>query len=541
MNAVDDAARAGVGAGFPVRQPNIVARFRGRLVGLRGWRRAVAALALGAAMALALPPFHLVPLAAVGLGGLYWLVESSRGARAAFAIAWLFGFGHFLAGLYWIVNALLLFGLKYLPVYPIVVGVLPSILAVFVGLAAAATRLTPVEGPARVLAFAGYWTAFEWLRGNALTGFPWNLAGYMWTFSDAMLQLASIGGVYFLSLVSIAALTAPALLADGMPRRAFASIAAACVALLAVFGFGAWRLSGAPALGADNVPDVMLRIVQPNVEQALKWNRARHEENFFHHLALSTKERPAAVTHVVWPETAATFFLDEQPLALAHVAAAVPPGGLLMTGAPRRGVENGTRGLWNSLLAVDQNGRVTATFDKFHLVPLGEYVPLKNYLPLTKVVEGASDYSPGPGPRSLRLKGLPPVSPLICYEAIFPGQVLDAGDRAQWLLNITNDGWYGDSPGPRQHFAMTRLRAVEEGMPLVRSANTGISGVVDGYGRVVTKLDLGRTGFIDARLPRALAGPPPYARWGDWMVLALLAATALLTLAAGWAYPPRTK
>ncbi|MGQ0677314.1 MAG: apolipoprotein N-acyltransferase, partial [Rhodospirillales bacterium] len=501
---------------------------RARVMALRGWRRALTALGLGALLALALPPFHLLPLGVVALTGLVWLVDSARGPRGAFAAGWLFGFGHFLVGLWWIVNALLLFGLKFLPVYPIVVGFLPSLLAVFIGLAAAALRLVPLAGPARILAFALWWTAFEWLRGHLFSGFPWNLAGYAWTFSDAMIQLAALGGVYALSLVTVAAFAMPALLADRAHARAgLASVGAAALALVAVWGFGAARLARAPDLGADAVPGVMLRVVQPNVPQAQKWSRARHEANFLLHLALSTGAGHERVTHIVWPETAATFFLAEQPAALAAVAQAVPPGGVLLTGAPRRGEDGGKRHLWNSLLAVDRSGRVAAAFDKFHLVPLGEYVPLKDYLPLTKMVEGASDYSAGPGPRTLRLSGLPPVSPLICYEAIFPGNVVDRADRPQWLLNITNDGWYGDSPGPRQHFAIARLRAVEEGLPLVRSANTGVSGIVDAYGRVTARLDLGRTGVIDAKLPRAIDAPL-YGRWGDWAAFGFLAAAALL-------------
>ena len=506
-----------------------LAALRSKSTGLRGWRRWLALAGLGALMALALPPFHLVPLAAVALPGLVWMVDSAPGPRAAFAAGWLFGFGHFLAGLWWIVNALLLFGWQFLPVYPIVICVLPSILAVFIGLACAALRLTPVAGPARIVAFAGYWVAFEWLRAYAFSGFPWNLAGYMWAFSDATIQPAALGGVYLLSLVGVAALSMPALLADRAPGRGtFASVGLAALALIAVYGFGALRLADAPALGSDLVPGVTVRVVQPNVSQAEKWSRARHEANFDRLLRLSSAPGPAPVTLIVWPETAATFFLAEQRAALAQVAAVVPFGGLLLTGAPRRGAEGGERRLWNSLLAIDNAGRVLASFDKFHLVPLGEYVPLKGYLPLTKVVEGASDYSPGPGPRTLHLPGLPPVGPLICYEVIFPGQVLDRADPPRWLLNITNDGWYGDSPGPRQHFAIARLRAVEEGLPLVRAANTGISGVVDAYGRVVSRLELGRTGVVDAGLPRALERPPLYGRWGDWCVLAELALTLFL-------------
>lgn len=504
--------------------------WRERVMTLRGWRRFLLALVLGALLALALPPFHLIPLAAVALTGLAWLVEGTKSGRGAFGVGWAFGFGHFLAGLFWIVNALLLFGTKFLVVYPIVVGFLPSILAIFIGLATMATRMTPLAGPARIVALAAWWVAFEWLRGHIFTGFPWNLTGYSWAFSDQMLQLASVLGVYGLSFLTVAALAMPATLGEGKKWRRDASVAVlgAVVALAATFGFGAARLASAPALGSDVDPAVVLRVVQPNVEQVNKWDRARHEANFVHHLELSKAPGHDKVTAIIWPETAATFFLPEQKAALEMVAEAVPKNGLLLAGSPRRGIVGGERHLWNSLIAIDGRGAVVGTFDKFHLVPLGEYVPLKDYLPLTKVVQGASDYSAGPGPRSVRFGTLPLASPLICYEVIFPGHVLGAGERPAWILNITNDGWYGDSPGPRQHFAIARLRAVEEGLPLVRSANTGISGVIDAYGRVVAKLDLGLTGVIDQALPLPLATPPVFARLGNWAVLAILLASAAL-------------
>ncbi len=506
-----------------------MASWRARTMALKGWRRFLLAIFLGALLALALPPFHLIPLAVVSLVGLSWLIEGTRNGRGAFGIGWVFGFGHFLAGLYWIVNALLLFGTKFLVVYPIVVGFLPSILAIFIGLATMATRLTPLGGPARILALAGWWIAFEWLRGNIFTGFPWNLTGYIWAFSDQMLQFASILGIYGLSFLAVAALAMPATLGEGKARRRDATIAVggAGLALLATFGFGALRLAGAPAVGSDVDPTVVLRIVQPNVEQVNKWDGARHAANFQHHLDLSASPGHDKVTAIIWPETAATFFLAEQKPALAMVAEVAPKSGVMLIGTPRRTVTGGERRLWNSMIAVDGRGEVVGTFDKFHLVPLGEYVPLKDYLPLTKVVQGASDYSAGPGPRTLRFGGLPPTSPLICYEVIFPGHVLASGERPAWMLNITNDGWYGDSPGPRQHFAIARLRAVEEGLPLVRSANTGISGVIDSYGRVVAKLDLGKTGVVDQALPKPLGAPPVFARLGNWTVLAILLATAI--------------
>jgi apolipoprotein N-acyltransferase len=231
------------------------------------------------------------------------------------------------------------------------------------------------------------------------------------------------------------------------------------------------------------------------------------------------------VTHVIWPETAVPFLLPDTTEVLDAVAEIVPPGGLLLAGAPRRAVEGGETRLWNSLFAIDDQGRVAGVYDKRHLVPFGEYVPLRSLLPLPRLAQGGSDFSPGSGGRSLRLPGLPEASALICYEVIFPGRVVDGGSDAKWLLNITNDGWFGTSSGPYQHFAAARARAVEEGLPLVRAANTGISAVVDAYGRTIAHLALNRAGVIDAPLPRALEKKTLFSRFGDWSVLILLIAT----------------
>ena len=208
--------------------------------------------------------------------------------------------------------------------------------------------------------------------------------------------------------------------------------------------------------------------------------------------------------------------------------AVVPRDGLVISGALRKSSAGNAElmELWNSVYAIDDQGRIAGSYDKFHLVPFGEYVPFRQVLTFAKITYGAIDFSAGPGPRTLRLPGLPPVSPLICYEIIFPGRVADRQDRPAWLLNITNDAWYGRSSGPYQHFAAARLRAVEEGLPLVRVAGTGISAVVDAYGRTVARLGLGRAGVIDSALPAPLAGATPYGRLGDRIVLLILIAVA---------------
>ena len=312
------------------------------------------------------------------------------------------------------------------------------------------------------------------------------------------------------------------------PERKTGAVATAIVAalLLALWGGGAWRLSNA---GSDTVEGVRLRIVQPNVRQADKWRRDLRDGHLLKTIDLSRAPGFEAATHIIWPETAIPFFIAEDHERRVILRAAIPPGGVLLAGAPRLSRNGGETQIWNSLHAFAPTGGIVATYDKFHLVPFGEYMPLKSILPLEKITAGSSDFSRGPGLATLHLPGLPPVSPLICYEGIFPGAVARRDDRPEWLLNVTNDAWFGISAGPHQHFAAIRFRAIEEGLPLVRAANNGISGVVDPYGRLVDFLPLGATGVIDADLPSALAKPPIYARMGD----AIPGAMAVIALLLG--------
>ncbi|MGQ0664957.1 MAG: apolipoprotein N-acyltransferase [Pseudomonadota bacterium] len=495
---------------------------------LTGWRRALFAAALGMAASAALPPIHALPLLPLAFTGLLWLVEGARRRREAFGIGWWFGFGHFLLGLYWIAHALLVDPWRFGWLIPFAVPGLAAGLALFPAAAALALKLAGVGGISGALVLALAWTGAEWLRGHVLTGFPWNLIGLVWSQSEAMMQGAAWVGVYGLGLITVAGAALPAsLAAQGAPALArWTGVFAAAGVLGLGWGAGLMRLSAA---GDEGAPEVRLRLVQPNVRQDLKWDPVLREEHFQRALSLSRGPGAESRTHIIWPETAAPFAIASEPARLQALAAVVPPGGVIVTGAPRvAGDGPGQYKFWNSLHAVDDRGIVVGTYDKFHLVPFGEYVPFRGLLGIAKLTVGTVDFSAGPGPRTLALPGLPKVSPLICYEAIFPGRALDPADRPAWLLNLTNDAWFGLSSGPYQHFAAARLRAVEEGLPLVRVANNGISGVVDAYGRVTARLGLGRTGILDADLPRPI-DPPPYARYGDRTVLAL--AAPLLALA----------
>ncbi|MGF1641215.1 MAG: apolipoprotein N-acyltransferase [Rhodospirillales bacterium] len=509
-----------------------VGRLHAATVAVSGWRRVLVAVALGVLAVSALPPVHLWPALVPAFVGLLWLCEGRRGWRGAMLTGWLFGFGYFTAGLYWIANALLTKPEQFGWLAPVAVLGLAALQAIFPAAAAALTHRVAAGGVARVLVFAAAWTGFEWVRSWAFSGFPWNLIGTVWTFSDTMVQISAFVGTYGLGLITVAAAAMPAVLADPAagPRRRWAAVGCGFAALAAVWTAGLVRLDGAAAV--ETVPGVQLRLVQPSIPQRQKWQRELLDRHLARHLELGATAGVSAPapTHVIWGETAAPLFLAGDAQRRAIIAEFTPRDGLTITGTLRGTPPGEPFRVWNSLQAVDADGAVVATYDKSHLVPFGEYVPFRSVLGIDKVTAGTTDFSRGPGTTTLRLPGLPPVAPLICYEVIFPARVVDRGDRPEWMLNLTNDAWYGRSSGPYQHFAAARMRAVEEGLPLVRVANNGVSAIVDPYGRVVGRLGLDVEGVVDGPLPRPLAQPTVYARTGNGPILAVV--LAMLALGA---------
>jgi apolipoprotein N-acyltransferase len=496
-----------------------------------GWRGAIrrrylAAFGFGGLAALALPPLGFLP-GLLGFAGLVHLLQGAERRRQAALLGWCFGFGHFVAGLYWIAIAFFADAERFGALAVPAVLLLCAYLALYPALAGLLAGLRRWHQPSvAALALALAWTLGEWLRANVLWGFPWNLVGYAWIELLPVAQLAALTGVYGLSLLAVLAGGLPATLLTDQPGRWRAPLAGVVLVALIAAG-GAWRLAGAEP---DFVEGATLRLVQGNVAQHHKWDPARRAEWFERHLSLSADPSGRA-TVVIWPESATPYQLETDAEARRYIAEAVPPGGLVITGGERFDLESDPPRAWNSLFALDQAGAIRARYDKHQLVPFGEFLPWRSVLAalgLEKVTAGTFDFLPGPGPQTLDLPGLPPVSPLICYEVIFTGAVLDPAARPAWLLNITNDAWFGRSSGPYQHLAMARLRTIEEGLPLVRSANTGISAVIDPWGRVLERLPLNQTGTLESGLPQPLAAPPPYARLG--LAAVLLVALGLIVV-----------
>ena len=528
-----------------------------RVILAEGWRRRAIAFVAGALGALAMAPFDLFPtlLAPMVVG--VWLLDGAsetagarRGAlsfaalRAAFGAGWWLGFGYFLAGLWWLGAAFLVEADKFAWALPLGVVGLPIILAIFTGAGFTLARVLWRPGPGRVLIFAAALTASELARGLLFTGFPWNVWGMALGGNLVLAQAGSLVGLYGLTLLAVAIFASPATLADpteSAPRRWSRAMTVATLALAALAAFGGLRLTGG---NVEAVKGVKLRIMQPNLPQDAKFRPDNKADILRRYLALSDRATSpratglADVTHLIWPESAFPFILARDPQALAQIGAALPAGAVLITGAARVEESTALQGrvgdnlrYFNSVQIVASGGAILESADKVHLVPFGEYLPFRKWfdqIGLRQFVHIPGGFDAGQRRKALRAPGLPDIAPLVCYEAIFPGEVTPEGSAARpgLLLNVTNDGWFGRTPGPYQHLAQARLRAIEEGLPLVRAANTGVSAVVDPYGRILAQLPLGVDAVLDAPLPQRIE-PTVFARW-PWISPLVLCGAALM-------------
>lgn len=483
---------------------------------LRGMAGLVSSVLAGACIVFALPPYSILPLGMVAFAVLSLLLRDAAPMRAL-GLGYLFGLGQFVPGLFWVTESFQVdadrFGWLALPA---VLG-LAAVLSVFPALACTLSARMARAGLSPALSLATSWALAEWLRGHALTGFPWNLAAY--TLADWLpfAQVASLVGSYGLGflLVLCSALVG---LAFRAPARRLHVIRFASAAAIAVTvpGFGVARLalSDPPSERSTHI-----RVVQPNIAQSAKWDEGSRKANILRLLSLSA--RPGDYDILLWPETAWPGFLAEDTGARVMLGWLLPKTAVLLAGSPEREVTSNGTVYRNSVLAIAPDGSVLTRYAKHHLVPFGEYVPWRSVLPFQRLVESLGEFLPGPGPRTLAFGPHPYAGIAICYEIIFPGHVVDDAIRPDWIFNATNDAWFGTSIGPKQHLASARMRAIEEGLPLVRAANTGISAAVDAYGRTLAMLDIETAGVIDMRLPKPLP-PTFYARFGDWTVLILM-------------------
>ena len=522
------------------------------------WLRYMVAFAAGAVSILSFAPFFLSPVLFLTLPVLVWLLApqttpaASIGDRQSwrthlratvlrgFAVGWWFGFGFHLAGLYWIGGAFLVQAEVFAWLLPFAVTLMPAGLAVFHGLAVGAVACIKGGPIVRVLALAVALFVSEWLRGNILTGFPWNVLGYALTYPLALMQSAGVVGIYGLTLLTVIVFAMPlCVLADGRarsnPARAGMAIVLATVApIMVMFAYG-WSALSQPDPGT--VPNVKLRLVQPSIVQSDKFLPEKRREIFERHLALSRDgpRTPAGdasgfgdVTHVIWPEAALPFLALRTSEVADQVAKVFPDDVMLVAGTLRLDgplIRDGRRlRIFNSAFVMGGDGRVRNIYDKVHLVPFGEYLPFQETLEamgLEQITRIRGGFAVGAAPRPvLNVPGLPPANMLICYEIVFPDEIVLPDRRPGVLINLTNDAWYGTSSGPYQHFHQSRVRAVEQGLALIRVGNNGISATIDARGRTLAVLGLDVVGAADTALPRSIS-PTLYATYGDALAWAM--------------------
>ncbi|MBI3418748.1 MAG: apolipoprotein N-acyltransferase [Proteobacteria bacterium] len=455
-------------------------------------------------------------------------LRDSKSLKQSFLLAFFYALGFHIAGLYWISASLFVDITRYFWVLPLSLAALPCWLALLFGLGAMAAhplRRKPVTH-AVFLSCTIFFS--EFVRGFLFTGFPWNLFGNIWDEVLPLAQSVSLFGIYGLTFFTLLAATASSLLLAPVKRGGLVLIVVSWTLLSSLALWGEVRLQ-THATAYDE--KITLRIVQPGITQEERRTREQRIAALSRLVHLSSQKTENQPTHLLWPETAVPDFLAADPELRRSLARIVPKGGALLTGTPGEKFQGREIFYSNSLAVLSDQAAIIGLYDKHHLVPFGEFVPFRRFLKVmpvaVDVIGERADFSGGPGPRTLRAPNFPPFSPLICYEAIFSGGVIDRADPPALLLQVTNDAWFGMTSGPYQHFAQARLRAIEEGLPLVRAANTGISGMIDPLGRKVISLALGKAGFLDVHLPLPLAGATIFSRFGNTPILAL---TLLLSL-----------
>ncbi|MER9349585.1 apolipoprotein N-acyltransferase [Mesorhizobium sp. M0011] len=521
-------------------------RLTGRIILLWGWRRALVAFLAGAFAVLGQAPYDFFAACFVSFPLLVWLLDGATGEasgslfqrlRPAFAVGWWFGFGYFLAGLWWIGSALLVEADSFAWALPFAVVGIPFMLAFFYGFAAIVARLLWSNDIGRIAALAFGFGLAEWLRDFLFTGFPWNAVGYAAMPVPLLMQSVSVTGMIGMNALAVFVFALPALLAA---RRHLRLGAALFVVLAAAHvGFGYVRLA-APEPPASRSLDV--RIVQPAVDLSEKWDASVRDRIFAVLMGLSAKapdpghQKPQLI---LWPETSVPFLFTERPDALTALGDMLGPGQMLIAGVVREeggSAANADSRYYNSVVAIDDKGEIADAVDKVHLVPFGEYLPFADLLQrfgIEQLVAGPMSFAAGNERHAITLPDGIRALPFICYEVIFPDLVAVDAASAQLIVNVTNDAWFGDTPGPYQHFRQAQIRAVENGLPLVRAANNGISAVVDPRGRIVDALAIDARGAIDAHIPisgQALISPGQRCINGMLIMLLFAVGAALLNV-----------
>ena len=479
------------------------------------------AFALGCLSVQALPPFYHWYLLFVCLSGLLCLINSAQNKKQAFATGYWFGFGFFAFGLSWVNQALLIAPAQTGWLIPITFLASGIFFGLFIAIPAwLSWHFKPLIP--RYLSLAAWIVIFEWLRSWILTGFPWNLWGSCLTFNPVFIQTASVWGTYGLSLLIWLTATAPVfVLIRHTKKIRLISLTVIALIPLLLWGYGTWRLNKYSDKTEGNTK---LRLVQPSIPQSIKWSPDLKQKHLETYIDLSRSRPLDDIDMVIWGETASPYPLDREETAKRDALKAINNNGYLTTGQIRY-EENYYNGwnVYNSSLILNSSGVIEDFYDKSHLVPFGEYIPLREYLPhaFQPIANIIGTMKAGQGPKTINLNNIPPFGIQICYEIIFPHQIINPQQKPEWLLNLTNDGWYGLSSGPYQHLVTTQLRAVEEGITIARAANSGISALINCTGEILASLALNESGILDVSLPEQTSIPTPYNKSGNTLILTI--------------------
>lgn len=488
----------------------------------------------GLALALVQPPVGLWFLVLIIMPLVLHQFSQFRTLREAILKSWIFGFGYFCFTLHWIAFAFFENAAEFLWMMPFAVGGLSAVMALYWAAAGAATFILQKSSWPIWLTYPVFLSVGELLRGRLMTGFPWAVPGLAADGMGGVAQVASLIGMTGLTLLFLLWGGASYALLKNQNAKREKFFAFAMLALLPLaWGWGNVRLHNNPTTYNDSVG---VRLVQPNLQQSEQWRRD-HVEDTFEGLLAAT-DAPAGdfpITHVIWPESIVPFLLDESENGLERLKPILAQGRVLLAGSMRRSSRAADAKFYTSIIVIDETTAVVEKYDKWRLVPGGEFLPfewLLQPLGFRRVVALPESFSSGDGPRSMKVPGAGLAGMLICYEVVFPHNFVDPSVRPDWMVNVTNDGWFGKSVGPYQHLAQARMRAIEQGLPIMRAANTGVSAVIDPLGRILQRQELGVSGYVDSKLPVALAGPVyammGYAMMGDY-AMSLLVSLLLLS------------
>lgn len=491
-----------------------------RLGNISATQRRLVLLLVGALASLAFAPYEFFFVLLISFPVFFKIIQTAKTRKQAFGFGWFFGFGHFVAGVYWIPNSLLVEGAEHFAwLIPFAAMGIPAVLAIYIGLMSLAfysvCNRFKLSGAAQIIIFANFWLIAEFARAYMFTGFPWNLLGYSLLFNQEIAQVASIGGVFLCSLFAVFASLSPLYIKDKK------MLAVLLLLVVGAYAYGAYRIENTEVQSSGKT----VKLLQPNHEQKLYADPIDKRERFEDSLALMGEGEDA--DYYVWAEATGVYPLNRSPEAVDAIASVLPDGALAIVGSDRsNGYTVADYQVWNSAYVVSKKG-VESVYDKQHLVPFGEYVPLSGVLPLEKITEGMIDFSSGKGEKRLKLGELSAI-PLICYEVVFSDYVRYEGVRPDFIVNITNDSWFGDSSGPYQHLAMAKMRAIESGLPVVRAAKTGVSAVVDSFGAVLANLGLNQRGVVFLDIPDRAIYSSLYLETNLLMLIIILVSASII-------------